>query len=136
MSDKNKNNLVDPDEAKDIVEEEGLVNEAYLEDKIDTKGIQEIDSLDDLNKKAEQIKMESGMGDSTGFTEIKPEEIKTEEEDIEVTKEDEQPVQPVAPIPLEVTQEITAEVAQEPASEPAQETQLENELSKELKTGI
>ena len=130
MSDTNKNNQIDPDEAEKTVEEEGTVNEAYLEDKINEKDIKQIDSLDDLSTEAEKIKMESGMGTPGIVSEIKAEDIKVEVPEEEKAKPEEQPQPVTPPTPPEAVQEIVREQAEEIKKEVLPESEISSELKK------
>ena len=131
MPDLNKNSQIDPDEAKDITEEENLVNEAYLEDKIDEKKIEEIETLDGLTKEAEQIKMEQGMGTSAVVSEIKPEDIQAE-----VPEEKEEPEEQPQVSNVSTPAEVVQEVKKETTEEIAKEIQSDAEVSSEIKMKI
>lgn len=131
MTDTNKNQQIDPNEAEETVEEEGIVNEEYLEGKIIAEDIERIKTLDNLSEKAKQIEMEKGMGGPAGVAEIKPEEIKAEEEK-KPEQKDEEPAQPSAPTPAEVVREVTAEKR----GEVAKELKPDSETLTELKKGI
>lgn len=133
MSDTNKNGKVDPDEASRIVGEEKVVNEALVNKEITEEEAGRVTSLDALEKEAQKIEMEEGMGVASEVASITAEDsLDTLVKDTEDKKE-EQPVQAQASTPPEVTAEIAKEVAREPTQESVKELDdLTSEFKKPL----
>jgi len=116
MSDTNKNAKIDPDEAAGVVEEEETVNEALVEDKITNEEAETVNTLDALEKEAQKIEMEKGMGAPSDFTQIKKEDFVSQPAQEEV-EEEEQPAPAQAPTPPEAVAEVSKEPTQEISKE-------------------
>ncbi len=130
MSDTNKNSQIDPDEAAGVVDEEETVNEALVNKEISDEEAGGIDSLDALEKEAQKIEMEEGLGGSSDFTQIKKDDFM--DQPIEEIKKEEDQSAPVQSAPT--PPEVTAEIRQEPTSEISQEGIREvDELTSEFK---
>jgi len=132
MSDTNKNSKIDPDEAAGIVDEEETVNEALVEKKITDEEAGTVDTLDALEKEAQKIEMEEGMGGPAGVADISVEEIKVETPREERTKPEKQSQTPSASTPAEVVQEVSKEQTSEVNKEIQPETEISSEIKKSL----
>ncbi|MDD5732057.1 MAG: hypothetical protein PHU42_04160 [Patescibacteria group bacterium] len=130
MSDTNKNGQIDPDEAAGIVDEEEVVNEALIENKINDEEAAKVETLDALEKEAQKIEMEEGMGSPAVVADINAEDISVEAPAEEKPKPEEQPTTSNIPTPAEVVQEISKEPTQEVAKEISPDSEASSEFKK------
>jgi hypothetical protein len=120
--------IINPEE-EEIVKDEEEVHGAYMNNEVSDKEVEEIDTIPELEQKAEQIKLEEGLGtlaapDTTQALAEEP--VKVELPQVE--KKEEIPPAPAAPSAPEVQepkQEVVAEVKQEVAPEAPNEAKSE-----------
>lgn len=130
MSDTNKNGQIDPDEAAGVVDEEETVNEALVEKKITDEEAGTVDTLDALEKEAQKIEMEEGMGASANVADIEASDIAAEAPTEKKAAPEEKPQAPSAPMPAEAVQEVIKEQVSEAKQENTREV---DELTSEFK---